>query len=51
LGGTITGEHGDGIARTKFVKMQYGSKTYSLFSKLKHEFDPDHILNPGKIIS
>jgi len=51
LGGTITGEHGDGIARTKFVKMQYGSKTYSVFSKLKREFDPDRIMNPGKIIS
>lgn len=50
LGGTITGEHGDGIARSKFVKMQYGAKTYCIFSKLKREFDPDNILNPGKII-
>lgn len=51
LGGTITGEHGDGIARTKFVKMQYDTKTYSLFSKLKREFDPDYILNPNKIVT
>lgn len=51
LGGTITGEHGDGIARTKFVKMQYDTKTYSLFSKLKREFDPDCILNPNKIVT
>lgn len=51
LGGTITGEHGDGIARTKFVKMQYDTKTYSLFHKLKREFDPDHILNPNKILA
>jgi FAD/FMN-containing dehydrogenase len=50
LGGTITGEHGDGIARTKFVRLQYGAKTYSAFSKLKQEFDPDNVLNPGKIV-
>lgn len=51
LGGTITGEHGDGIARTKFVKLQYGSKTYSAFCKLKQEFDPYFILNPNKIVT
>ena len=51
LGGTITGEHGDGIARTKFVKMQYGPKTYSAFLRLKQQFDPNHTLNPGKIVS
>lgn len=51
MGGTITGEHGDGIARTKYVKMQYGPKTYSVFSKLKREFDPHLILNPHKIIN
>lgn len=50
LGGTITGEHGDGIARTKFVKMQYGKKTYETFSKLKQKFDPHNILNPNKIV-
>lgn len=51
LGGTITGEHGDGIARTKFVKMQYGIKTYSTFLRLKRQFDPNYILNPDKIVS
>ena len=50
LGGTITAEHGDGIARTKYVKMQYGKNTYALFSKLKRQFDPDNILNPDKIV-
>lgn len=50
LGGTITGEHGDGIARTKFVRLQYGAKTYSAFSKLKQEFDPDYVLNPNNIV-
>ncbi len=51
IGGTITGEHGDGLARSEFVKLQYGTKTYSLFKKIKHIFDPTNTLNPGKIIT
>jgi FAD/FMN-containing dehydrogenase len=51
LGGTITGEHGDGLARTKFVKMQYGPSNYAIFGKLKKQFDPDFILNPNKIVT
>lgn len=51
IGGSITGEHGDGLARTEFVKLQYGNDVYSVFKKIKHEFDPKNILNPGKIIT
>lgn len=51
MGGTITGEHGDGLARTDFVKLQYGPKLYSIFTELKREFDPDLILNPNKIVT
>jgi FAD/FMN-containing dehydrogenase len=51
LGGTITGEHGDGLARTRFVRMQYGQKTYDEFKKLKRLFDPNLILNPNKIVT
>ncbi len=51
MGGTITGEHGDGLARTDFVKLQYGPKLYSIFNELKREFDPDLILNPNKIVT
>lgn len=51
MGGTITGEHGDGLARTDFVRMQYGDNTLSKFQKLKKLLDPQGILNPGKIIS
>ena len=50
-GGTITAEHGDGIARSEFVKIQYGRKNYQLFKELKKTFDPQNILNPGKIIA
>ena len=51
IGGTITAEHGDGLARSIFVKTQYGSKNYQSFKKLKKTLDPNSILNPGKIIS
>ena len=51
LGGTITGEHGDGIARSEFVKKQYSYKNYQIFKELKGIFDPKKILNPGKITS
>ena len=51
IGGSITGEHGDGIARSEFVKQQYGNDVYSVFKKIKEEFDPKNILNPNKIIT
>ena len=51
LGGTITGEHGDGLARTKFVRMQYDSKTCGKFKELKRQFDPNFVLNPNKIVT
>jgi glycolate oxidase len=51
IGGSISGEHGDGLARSEFVKMQYDKKTYDVFKHIKKEFDPKNILNPGKIIS
>ena len=51
LEGTITAEHGDGLARSEFVKKQYGQKNYKIFKKIKMFFDPENILNPGKIIS
>ncbi|MDE1768959.1 MAG: FAD-binding oxidoreductase [Thaumarchaeota archaeon] len=51
IGGSITGEHGDGLARSEFVKLQYGKQVYSVFKDIKNHFDPQNILNPGKIIS
>jgi FAD/FMN-containing dehydrogenase len=47
-GGTITGEHGDGLARTKYVESLYGQEIFSLFRKVKKLFDPKFIMNPGK---
>jgi FAD/FMN-containing dehydrogenase/Fe-S oxidoreductase len=50
VGGTISGEHGDGLSRTQFVRRQYGP-LYDTFRELKRIFDPDNILNPGKKVS
>ena len=51
LGGTITAEHGDGLARSEFIKKQYGKENYEIFKQIKKLFDPHNILNPDKIIT
>jgi Fe-S oxidoreductase len=50
VGGTISGEHGDGLSRTAFIRSQYGP-LYKVFQQIKDVFDPHNLLNPGKIIS
>ncbi|HLF19780.1 MAG TPA: FAD-binding oxidoreductase, partial [Bacteroidota bacterium] len=50
LGGTLSGEHGDGFIRTPFLERLYGPEVYQIFNQVKHIFDPANILNPGKII-
>lgn len=50
-GGTITGEHGDGIARTKYIKSMYGTQLVSIFEQIKKLFDPRNIMNPGKKVT
>ena len=50
MGGTITGEHGDGIGRAGMVGQQYGPHNSRLFGLLKDAFDPHHIMNPGKVL-
>ena len=51
LGGTISGEHADGLVRTPFIKRQYGDEFYELLRQVKNIFDPQSIMNPGKIIN
>ncbi len=51
LGGTISGEHADGLVRAGFLKRQYGPEYYKLLKQIKNIFDPDNILNPGKILN
>ncbi len=50
FGGTISGEHGNGLARTAFIRSQYGP-LYKVFQQVKELFDPHNLLNPGKIVS
>jgi glycolate oxidase len=49
LGGTITGEHGVGLAKKSFLRGAVGDASLSLMRKLKAALDPHSILNPGKI--
>jgi Fe-S oxidoreductase len=51
LGGTISGEHAEGLARAAFVREQYGDEYYELLCKIKNIFDPDGLMNPGKKIN
>lgn len=48
LGGTITGEHGVGLAKKPYLKRQLGDSSYSLMRRIKRTIDPSGILNPGK---
>jgi len=48
-GGTVSTQHGTGLARTPWVEKQYG-RLYPVFRELKSIFDPQRIFNPGKIV-
>ena len=50
FGGSLSGEHGDGIVRGVWTEKMFGPKIYDAFRQVKQAFDPDGILNPGKII-
>jgi FAD/FMN-containing dehydrogenase/Fe-S oxidoreductase len=49
--GTLSGEHGVGIARTEYLREQVGEEIYQLMCQIKQSFDPYNLFNPGKIIS
>ncbi len=49
LGGTITGEHGVGLAKKKFLPKAIGGASLGLMKELKKTLDPQTLLNPGKI--
>jgi glycolate oxidase len=50
LGGSISGEHGIGIAKKSFMKKMYSEKYLSLLKSIKNVFDKKNILNPGKVV-
>jgi len=49
LGGTITGEHGVGVAKRRFLPRQVGDPAIRLMRGIKGVLDPNHVLNPGKV--
>jgi glycolate oxidase len=49
LGGTITGEHGVGLAKKPWLRQQMGDASFGLMRRIKQTVDPNNLLNPGKI--
>ena len=49
LGGTLSGEHGVGITKASYLDMELGGAEIALMKRIKVAFDPNGILNPGKI--
>ena len=49
-GGALSGEHGDGLVRSPFQEKMFGPELYQAFRELKRTFDPQNLLNPGKIV-
>ncbi|AHF08113.1 FAD-binding oxidoreductase [Desulfitobacterium metallireducens] len=50
LGGTLSGEHGIGMAKAKFLPLEFGEEGVNLLRDIKKALDPNFILNPGKMV-
>ncbi len=48
--GAMSGEHGDGLARSQWVPKFFGPRLYEAFRRVKRTFDPDNLMNPGKVV-
>ncbi|MBM4668567.1 FAD-binding protein [Rhodococcus hoagii] len=48
--GSLSGEHGDGRARSELLPLMYSSEALRLFGAVKHIFDPGNVLNPGVLV-
>jgi glycolate oxidase len=49
LEGSISGEHGIGFSKAPFLPIELSASEIALMKRIKHAFDPQGILNPGKI--
>ena len=49
MGGTLSGEHGIGLSKAPFMKIAFSDAEINLFKRIKEAFDPNKILNPGKM--
>jgi FAD/FMN-containing dehydrogenase/Fe-S oxidoreductase len=50
-GGALSGEHGDGLARSEWNEKMFGPAVYAAFQAVKTAFDPDNVLNPGRVVN
>jgi Fe-S oxidoreductase len=50
-GGALSGEHGDGLARSEWNRKIFGPEIYNAFCRIKQLFDPKNLLNPGKVVN
>lgn len=51
LGGTLSGEHGIGMAKARYLEWELGASGMDVLRKIKNALDPDDMLNPGKLVS
>jgi FAD/FMN-containing dehydrogenase len=50
LGGSVTGEHGIGVDKAQKLTLQFGEADLHFMYRLRRVFDPDHVMNPGKLL-
>ena len=50
MGGTLSGEHGIGIAKDRFMSMEFSERAIEIMRGIKRVFDPNNILNPGSFL-
>ncbi len=50
MGGTITGEHGVGMGKQKYMQAQHGAGALAVMRAIKQALDPDNLMNPGKML-
>lgn len=50
LGGTLSGEHGIGLAKAKYLSWEFGDAGVEALRRIKEALDPNYLLNPGKIV-
>jgi FAD/FMN-containing dehydrogenase/Fe-S oxidoreductase len=50
LGGSLSGEHGDGQSRGELLEVMFGPELVEAFGEFKRIFDPDGLMNPGKVV-
>ena len=50
FGGSMSSEHGDGLARSEWIEKMFGPRLVTAFAGVKRAFDPEGIFNPGKIV-